>query len=419
MNRYAFIVFTCVVLPASAAWLLVGDDRSMPRSPIKVGILHSLTGTMAISETAVADATQLAIDELNESGGILGRRIEAVLVDGKSDWPTFARQAEDLITSQRVSAVFGCWTSACRKTVKPIFESRNHLLFYPVQYEGLEQSPNIVYTGAAPNQQIIPAVTWSLKHLGKRFFLVGSDYVFPRTANAIIRDYATALGAEIVGEEYVLLGSTGFEDVIRNISETRPDVIFNTINGDSNVYFFEGLRNAGITPEIVPVMSFSIAENELRSLGPRNMVGHYACWNYFQSIDSDANRRFVDRFKKTYGADRPVADAMESAYTAVHLWARAVTDAGTDDVNEVRRVLKDQSFGSPGGLVYVDPASLHIWKTVRIGKIQADGQFEIVWDSRKPVQPVPYPRTRSKSEWDAFLRNLYEGWGQTWANPGP
>ena len=418
MKTGAWIVLICVAFAVGGGWLYSEYHNAKSRHPIKVGILHSLTGTMAISEKAVVDATLLAIEELNSAGGLIGREIEPVLVDGKSDWPTFAQEAERLITIEKVSAVFGCWTSASRKTVKPFFEKYNHLLFYPVQYEGLEQSPNIIYTGAAPNQQITPAVSWSVQNLGKRLFLVGSDYVFPRVANEIIKDLATALGAEIVGEEYLLLGSKDVDDVIQKIASAKPDVILNTINGDSNISFFKGLKYAGFKSETVPVMSFSIAENEFSSLGVENVVGHYASWNYFQGIKSDANSRFVNNFKKKYGNDRHVSDPMEAAYIAVHLWAQAVKEAGTDNVHKVRQALKDQSFHAPEGLVYLDIENQHIWKIARIGKAMNDGQFEIVWDSNKPIQPHPYPRTRFKSEWNEFLHGIYEGWGHKWANPG-
>jgi urea transport system substrate-binding protein len=374
---------------------------------------------MAISETSVVDATLLAIEEINRGGGLLGRRIETVVADGCSQWPVFAKEANRLIAEERVSVVFGCWTSASRKTVKPIFENHGHLLFYPVQYEGLEQSPNIVYTGAAPNQQIIPAVKWCFDNLGKTFFLVGSDYVFPRTANAIIRDQLRAIRGEVLGEEYVLLGSADVESVVQEIVEKQPDVILNTINGDTNVAFFKSLRAAGITPEKIPTMSFSIAEDELRTLGVENMVGDYACWNYFQSVDSQENKRFVRAFRKKYGAERVTDDPMEAAYFGVHLWAQAVRDAGTDDVQEVRKAIADQSFQAPEGMVYIDAENNHTWKIVRIGKIQVDGQFHVEWSSRKPVRPVPYPIYRSPSEWHAFLDALYQGWGEEWSNPGP
>ncbi len=420
MKKRRIVIFIIVLFTAGVCslWYFQEKNRLLSRLPIKVGILHSLTGTMAFSEKAVADATLLAIEELNESGGLLGRKVEAILVDCKSDWPSFAKEAERLITVEHVSVIFGCWTSASRKTVRPVFEKYNHLLFYPVQYEGLEESPNIIYTGAAPNQQIIPAVLWCFENLGKRFFLVGSDYIFPRVANEIIRDYTTAIGAEIVGEEYLLLGSRDVDGIIQKIKKAKPDVILNTVNGDSNVPFFERLKSEGVTPDVIPVMSFSIGENELRLLEPESMVGNYACWNYFQSIDNSVNKLFLNNFRKKYGAEKVVNDPLEAAYISVHLWAQAVREAGMDDVNEVRIVLGNQSFDAPEGLVYVDPTNRHIWKTVRIGRIRSNGQFEIVWDSNKPVQPLPYPRTRSKSEWNSFLQDLYEKWGQTWENPG-
>lgn len=412
MNKKFLILMVVIILA------IAGCQSGLSGEPIKVGVLHSLTGTLAISEKSVVDATLLAIEEINEQGGVLGRPIEPIVVDGQSDWPLFAREAERLITEEKVSTIFGCWTSACRKTVKPVFEKYDHLLIYPVQYEGLEASPNIVYTGAAPNQQIIPAVKWSLDNLGKRFFLIGSDYVFPRTANAIVKDQVAALRGEIVGEEYILLGSTEVEPVIQKIVETQPEVILNTINGDSNVAFFKALRAAGITPEKIPTVSFSIAEDELRSLGTEDMAGDYAVWNYFQSIDSQKNESFVQKFKEKYGSDRVTDDPMEAGYFGVYLWAQAVAEAGTDDVHAIREAIKTQSFNAPEGVVLVDPDTQHTWKTVRVGRIQANGQFEIVWSSNEPIRPVPYPVYRSQAEWEEFLNNLYMGWGENWANPG-
>jgi len=420
MNPKRAALITTALLAAGAVAYLTWCrplTTALHRQPIRVGVLHSLTGTMAISETSVADATLLAIEEINAAHGVLGRRLEPVVVDGKSDWPTFAKAAEQLIAGERVSVIFGCWTSASRKTVKPVFEKHDHLLFYPVQYEGMEQSPNIIYTGAAPNQQIIPAVKWCLDHLGRRFFLVASDYVFPRAANAIIRDQVTALRGQIVGEEYISLGSHEVGRAVRGIVAKRPDVILNTINGDSNVAFFKALREAGITPDKIPTMSFSIAEDELRTMGARDMAGDYACWNYFQSIDTPENRQFVASFQAKYGATRPTDDPMEAAYFGVRLWAQAAEEAGTDEVRAVRAVLPDQSLLAPEGLVYVDAENHHTWKTVRIGQIRRDGQFTVVWSSQSAIRPVPYPIYRSPSQWEAFLQGLCEGWGGRWAAP--
>ncbi len=385
-------------------------------SPIKVGVLHSLTGTMAISEKPVVDATLLAIEEINKKGGVLGKKIEPIVVDGKSDWDTFAREAERLINEEKVVTIFGCWTSACRKTVKPVFEKYNHLLVYPIQYEGLEQSPNIFYTGAAPNQQIIPAVKWAFDNLGKRFFLVGSDYVFPRTANEIIKDQVTGLQGEIVGEEYIMLGSDRVKDIVDKIIKSQPDVILNTINGDSNIPFFTALRRAGITPDKIPSISFSIAEEELLYLNIKDIVGDYAAWNYFQSIKSEENRIFVRKFKQKYGQNRVTDDPIEAGYFGVHLWAQAIEKIGEEDVNLIREAMKNQSLNAPEGIVYLDPNTQHTWKSVRIGQIQDNGQFKIVWNSDKPIRPFPYPISRSKVEWEQFLNDLYQGWNQKWAN---
>ncbi len=383
---------------------------------IKVGILHSQTGTMAISEKPVIDATLLAIEEINSQGGILGRKIKPILVDAESDDDASENGAIRLITQEEVLVVFGCWQSSCRKTVKSTFEKYDRLLIYPVQYEGLEQSPNIVYTGAAPNQQIIPAVKWAFDNIGQRFFLVGSDYVFPRTANAIIKDQVIGLQGDIVGEEYLILGSDKVENIVDRIAETKPDVILNTINGDSNIAFFKALREADITPENIPTISFSIAEEELRSMTIDDMVGDYAAWNYFQSIETPENRKFVEKFKQKYGADRVTNDPIEAGYFGVYLWAQAVEKAGSFNVNAIQEQIKDRSFDAPEGVVYIDPETQHTWKYVRIGQIKNDGQFKIVWNSGKPIRPVPYPISRSRAEWDIFLNKLYLGWNKGWAN---
>jgi len=403
-------------------WLLVAVSVIAigcgKKEPIKVGVLHSLSGTMAISEKAVVDATLMAIEEINAKGGVLGRELKPVVVDGQSNWTTFANEAERLITEEKVSIVFGCWTSASRKTVKPVFEKHNHLLFYPVQYEGLEQSPNIVYTGAAPNQQIIPAVKWCFDNRGKKFFLVGSDYVFPRTANAIIKDQVKGLGGEILGEEYILLGSKDVKAAVDKIVAAKPDVILNTINGDSNVEFFKALRTAGITSDKIPTMSFSIAEDELRTMNPKDLAGDYAAWNYFQTVDTKDNAEFVKRFKAKYGQERVTDDPIEAGYFGVYLWTQAVRKAESPDPPAVRKVLAQQSFDAPEGLVYIEADNQHTWKSVYIGKIRGDGQFDVVWNSGKPIRPVPYPEYRTKEEWNKFLDDLYNGWNKSWANPG-
>ena len=408
-----FIIGMLIALLGLGSYLQ--SNRAL--EPIKVGVLHSLSGTMAISESPVLDATLLAIEEINAQGGVLGRPLEAVIVDGQSDWEIFAQESARLITQEEVQVVFGCWTSACRKTVRPVFEARNHLLIYPVQYEGLESSPNIIYTGSSPNQQIIPAVRWGMENLGDRVFLVGSDYVFPRTAHEIMRRQIVSLRGEVVGESYLLLGSTDVGPVIEAIVAAQPDMILNTINGDSNIAFFRALREAGINSAEIPTISFSIAEPELLTLDIQNVVGDYAAWTYFQTIESPENTAFVARFHQRYGTERVISDPMEAAYFGVHLWAQAVETAGTTQPSVVRLALQRQSFNAPGGVVYVDPNTQHTWKTVRIGQIRPDGQFDVVWSSVNPIRPQPYPTYLTQEGWEDFLNGLYLGWGQQWENP--
>jgi urea transport system substrate-binding protein len=359
---------------------------------IKVGILHSLSGTMAISETTVVDAEKLAIKEINAAGGVLGKQIEAVVEDGASDWPTFAEKAEKLIDQDKVVTIFGCWTSASRKAVKDVFESKNHMLWYPVQYEGQECSKNIFYTGAAPNQQIEPAVDWLLKEKGKEFFLVGSDYVFPRTANTIIKEQLKAKGGTTVGEDYLKLGDTEVTPIITKIKEALPEggVIFNSLNGDSNTAFFKQLQGAGITPDKYPIMSVSIAEEEVKQIGKEFLIGHYAAWNYFQTVDSPVNKKWVEAFQAEYGKDRVTNDPMEAAYIMVYLWKQAVEKAAkADDLEAVRAAAIGQTFDAPEGKVTMN-ANHHISKTVRIGQIRDDGLFNIVWSTDGPIDPVPW-----------------------------
>lgn len=409
---FIFLIVTLVLLIA-VAWISRGTFLRIAQEPIKVGILHSFSGTMAISEKAVAESTLMAIDEINAQGGLLERKIQAIVVDGKSDWPTFAAEAENLITKQGVSAIFGCWTSACRKSLKPVVEKYNSLLIYPLQYEGLEMSPHILYLGAAPNQQIIPAIKWASENFGKRLFLVGSDYIFPRTANEIIKEQVKNLKGEIVGEEYITLGSSDVKDVIAAIKKNPPDVIINTINGDTNKAFFAALHQDKAIEDI-PVLSFSISENEIPAIGIANLEGKYAAWNYFQSIQRPENRLFVKNFQRRYGQERVTSDPMEAAYFGVYLWAQAVEKAGTPDPQMVIDTLKMQSFDAPEGVVSVDRQTMHTWKIMRIGRVQADGQFEIVWDSIYPIRPVPYPASRSIRDWNQFLMHLYQQWGQQW-----
>ena len=368
---------------------------------IKVGILHSLSGTMSISEVSVKDAEIMAIDEINAAGGLLGKKIVPVIEDGASDWPTFAEKARKLIEVDKVPVVFGCWTSASRKAVLPVFESLNGLLYYPIQYEGLEASPNIFYAGATTNQQIIPAVTYLLNEAKKsKFYLLGSDYVFPRTANKIIKAQLKASGLTEVGEEYTPLGTTEYSTVISKIMSSGADVVFNTLNGDSNVAFFKQLKDAGVTADTLPTLSVSVAEEEIRGIGPENMVGHLTAWNYFQTTKTPQNDKFVAAYKAKYGDNRVTDDPIEAGYFMVYIWSEAVKKAGSTDVAAVKAAAKGLTFDAPEGTVTFDGENQHVYKTARIGKARTDGMFDEVWTSGEPIKPDPFLKTY---DWAAGL----------------
>jgi urea transport system substrate-binding protein len=388
-----------------------------PLEPVRVGVLHSLSGTMATSTTPVVDATLFAIDEVNQNGGVLGRQIKPVVADGGSDWPTFGREAERLITQEKVCTIFGRWSSAGRKAVKSVVEAHDHVLVYPVQYEGLETSPSIVYLGAVPNQQTITAIEWAVHTLHKkRFFLIGSDYVFPRAVNAIIKDHLKKLGGEVTGEEYIPLGSSATETAMAAIVKTKPDMILNTINGDTNIIFCRDLRAAGVKSETTPTLSFSVSEQGLRSLGPGALAGDYSAYTYFQSIDTAENREFVRRFHDTY-PQRAITAPMETAYVGVKLWAAAVNECQSTEPRKICRSLLGQRINGPGGEIRIDPDTQHAYRTPRIAQVQPDGQFKVVWSAPGPVKPEPYPAGRKAEDWKAFLNDLYTGWGNQWAAP--
>lgn len=410
------------------------NKSSRSKNTLKVGILHSLSGNMAISEKPVAAAAVLAIHEINARGGLDGKKIEPILADGKSDPDVFQKEAERLLSQEKVSVIFGCWTSASRKAVRPVVEKHQALLFYPVQYEGVENSPNIVYLGAAPNQQLIPATQWALDHLGKSFFLVGSDYVYPRIANAIAQEVIRYSGGHVTGEAYVPLESDDFSQVIKKLQAAKPDIILNTINGKGNVAFFEALHEAKINTDKIPVLSLSLGESEikevLRSFKKRHpkefehflkehIAGTYTCWSYFEKIDSPLNQAFVAKFKKKYGPDFPVSDPMEAAYYGVHLWANAIQE-GADAANsrDMINTLKHLSLPTPSGILTLDNNN-HARKMVRIGRFNQSGHFDILWSSEGPIPPVPYPFFKSRGYWEKLLRELQEQWKGRWTASSP
>jgi urea transport system substrate-binding protein len=373
---------------------------------IKVGVLHSLSGTMAISETSLKNMALFTIDDINAHGGVLGKKLEPVVVDPASNWPLFAEKARQLLTKDKVAAVFGCWTSVSRKSVLPVFEELNGLLFYPVQYEGQELSQNVFYTGAAPNQQAIPAVEYLMSKQGggaKRFFLLGTDYVYPRTTNKILRAFLHSKGVKDsdISEVYTPFGHADYQTIVADIkkfSAGGKTAVISTINGDSNVPFYKELGNQGVKATDVPVVAFSVGEEELKGIDTKPLEGHLAAWNYFMSVKNPVNGKWVADYrawakkKGIPGADKLVTnDPMEATYVGIHMWAQAVAKAGTTDVNAVRKAMAGQSYKAPSGFVLtMDEKNHHLHKPVMIGEVQPNGQFSVVWKTKAPVVAQPW-----------------------------
>ncbi|GGE37674.1 branched-chain amino acid ABC transporter substrate-binding protein [Halopseudomonas oceani] len=366
--------------------LAVTDDT------VKVGILHSITGTMAISETGSVEAEMLAIEQINAMGGVLGRQIEIIQEDGASDWPTFAEKARKLLVQDRVASVFGCWTSASRKAVLPVFENENGMLYYPTFYEGLEQSKNVIYTGQEATQQIIAGLDWIAEEKdAKTFYLVGSDYIWPRTSNKIARKHIEdVLGGEVVGEEYYPLGNTNFGSLINKIRLKKPDVVYSSIVGGSNVAWWKQLKAAGITADRQTIMTISVTEDEVLGIGGENMEGFYSAMKYFQSLDNENNQAFVDAFKARWGEDSVIGDVTQAAYLGPWLWKAAVEKAGSFDVDAVAAASADiELTTAPEGYVRVHP-NHHLWSKLRVGQWGADGQATVVYESDL-IEPNPFP----------------------------
>ncbi len=355
---------------------------------IKVGVLHSLSGTMAISETTLKDTVLMMVEEQNKKGGLMGKQLEAVVVDPASNWPLFAEKARELLTQEEVDVIFGCWTSVSRKSVLPVIEELNGLMFYPVQYEGEESSKNVFYTGAAPNQQAIPAVDYLMNDLGvERWVLAGTDYVYPRTTNKILESYLKAQGvaAEDIMINYTPFGHSDWQSIVSDIkkfgSEGKATAVVSTINGDANVPFYKELGNQGISAEDIPVVAFSVGEEELSGIDTAPLVGHMAAWNYFQSVDADVNEEFIEKWKKFAGKDRVTNDPMEATYIGFNMWVKAVEKAGTTDVDAVEAAMIGMTAPNLTGGTAVMMPNHHLSKPVLIGEIQDNGQFEVVWDT--------------------------------------
>ncbi|GJD70719.1 urea ABC transporter substrate-binding protein [Methylobacterium gnaphalii] len=361
---------------------------------VTVGILHSATGTMAISETGSIQAEKLAIAQINEAGGVLGRKIKVIQEDGASDWPTFAEKAKKLLVNDHCAAVMGCWTSASRKAALPVFEQYNGLLYYPTFYEGLEQSKNVIYTGQEATQQILESLNWVAKEKGaKTFFMIGSDYIWPRTSNKIARKHIeNVLKTKVVGEEYFPLGHTQFNSVINKLKLTKPDVIFADVVGGSNVAFYKQLKAAGIDLSKQTLLTISVTEDEIDGIGGDNIAGAYSCMKYFQSLKNPNNEKFVPAFKKMWGEKTVIGDVTQAAYLGPFLWKMAVEKAGSFDVDKVVAASPDIEFKeAPEGYVKIHP-NHHLWSKTRVARAKLDGQFEVVYESPSLIEPNPFPK---------------------------
>ena len=401
-----------------AATALLATHAAQAADTIKVGVLHSLSGTMAISETTLKDTVLMMVDDLNKKGGLLGKKVEAVVVDPASNWPLFAEKARELLSKHKVDVVFGCWTSVSRKSVLPVFEELNGLLFYPVQYEGEESSRNVFYTGAAPNQQAIPAVEYLMSEDGgdvKRWVLAGTDYVYPRTTNKILEAFLKSKGvkSEDIMINYTPFGHSDWQTIVADIkkfaSAGKKTAVVSTINGDANVPFYKELANQGINADDIPVVAFSVGEEELAGIDTSNLVGHLAAWNYFQSVDSSENEAFIEKWH-AYIEDtkRVTNDPMEATAIGFGMWTQAVKQAGTANVDAVRQAMYGQAVKSPSGFDIVMNTNHHLSKPVMIGEIQPDGQFEIVWETEGPIKA---------DAWSPFIpesAKLTANWAYPW-----
>ena len=408
-HRRLFIKKLTAAAAAVTAALSLGlaaPDAFAQAKTIKIGVLHSLSGTMAISETVLKDVVLMAVDEINAKGGVMGMKLEPVVVDPASNWPLFAEKARQLLTQDKVAVVFGCWTSVSRKSVLPVFEELNGLLFYPVQYEGEEISKNVFYTGAAPNQQAIPAVEYLMSKEGgaaKRWVLLGTDYVYPRTTNKILRAFLKSKGVadKDIDEKYTPFGHADYQTIVADVKKFAAGgktAVVSTINGDSNVPFYKELGNQGLKATDVPVVAFSVGEEELRGVDTKPLVGHLAAWNYFMSLKNPVNdewkKKWADytKAKKLSYAGKPLTnDPMEAAYIGVYMWKQAVEKAKSTDVDKVRTAVYGQTFKAPSGITSkMDEKNHHLHKAVFIGEVQADGQFNVVWQTKGPVKAQPW-----------------------------
>ncbi len=406
----------------------LGLDAWVTAEPVRIGLLHSQSGYLAISEKSLLDAELLAIEEVNAAGGVNGRRVVWSAPDCRSDPEAFATQARSLIEKDHAEALFGAWTSECRKAVLPVVAEKENLLFFPGNSEGVERADRVVYAGGAANQSVLPAVRWAYDNLpARRFFVIGLEEVWSRTCCEIAKDSMKCAGGELVGEAFMPMLNPNIDVTIEAMRQAKPDVVLNFLVGDSNLAFYSAYRRAGFTPERTPTIAFGFSEDESRRFVNADIAGQYSAWNYFQSIDRPENLEFIRKFRKRYGESRLIGDSMVAAYNSIHFWAKTAGEVGTAAPSAVLGGLARQSRNAPDGIITIDSASHTVWRPFHIARIQPDGQFVVIWSILKPIRPVTFVGTRSSVEWLAFSLELKARWQGRWAasagsavvTPGP
>jgi urea transport system substrate-binding protein len=366
--------------------------RAASSEPVKLGLLHSMTGTIAIAEASLVDAEKLAVEEINSAGGIMGRQIKVVVADGASDNATFAQKAKMLLERDKVAAIVGCYTSSSRKAVLPTLNRNRGLLYYPTYFEGEEEDKQVIYTSQEATQSVVPSIEWMTKEKGKKVFLVGSDYIYPRVCNKIAKATVKRVGGQVMGEEYIPLGNTEFSSIINKIKAANPDYIYSTVVGGSNVAFYKQLKAAGLDGTKPALISTLVTEDEIDGIGRQNAQGFYSCMGYFQSIQSPENAKFLKAFKAKYGQNRVVGDPMECAYNSVYLWKLGAEKAKSFAPDAILAASDDLQIDAPEGTVRIHKKTHYVWKKVRIGRARPDGQFDIVWESKGLIEPNPFPK---------------------------
>lgn len=415
-NKYFIFVLLPIIILVLIYISVFILFKPFNREPINVGILFPTTGTLAGSGQPVANATLLAIDEINQAGGVRGRKIKPFIYSSTNlqQNETFVNE---MILDKKVAVIFGCWTSSCRKTIKSTIEKNNNLLIYPTQYEGIEESPNIIYLGSLPNQQLVPAVSWSIQRGARKFYIVGSDYIYPRVANEILAQEIRNQGGEVLNTQYLPLGSTDASKVVADIVEKNPQVIFNTINGDTNVAFFQELNTQTRNRSRPQVISTSMVETDINKIGKQNMIGDLFSWTYYMGLQNAPNQKFLQAYKSKYGNIDNLNEAAVNSYAGVYLWKQAAERLNNIAPTYVGSMMLRTSIGSPGGIIYIDPITHNAWRSIMLTQINKNAQYQTVWASSQPVQPIVYPEFKTRAEWNLFEYNLFVQWSNSWANP--